>query len=97
MNDKEITMLVNSLVDKDEWEAVDCIRELQSRLEALEKDAARLHGEIMHIPAKQYGCSSDSTEMQLAYKIGHRDARHAAAELVDAMQSANNGGCDEVY
>lgn len=41
MKDREITMLVNSLVDRDEWDAVECIRSLQSRLESMEKDAAR--------------------------------------------------------
>lgn len=41
-----------------------------------------LHNEIMNIPAvkfeatpKQYG------EYDLVYKLGHRDARHAAAEM----------------
>lgn len=42
MNGKEIKMIENALIDRDEWEAVECIRYLQSRLESLEKDAARL-------------------------------------------------------
>lgn len=37
MNSKEIKFIENALVDRDEWEAVECIRYLQSRLESLEK------------------------------------------------------------
>jgi len=42
-----------------------------------------LHAEIMNLPCQ------DSPERlnrlsRIAYRIGHRDARHAAAELVDA-------------
>ena len=37
-----------------------------------------LHDEIMNLPSGQ-GTMSQSPDM--AYKIGHRDARHAAAEL----------------
>ena len=37
-----------------------------------------LHGQIMNLPAGQ-GTQSRSPDM--AYKLGHGDARHAAAEL----------------
>lgn len=36
-----------------------------------------LHGRIMNIPAKPY----DGTDAYTHYCRGHRDARHAAAEL----------------
>lgn len=35
-----------------------------------------LHNEIMNIPTKH-----DNRDGAIAYKTGHRDARHAAAEL----------------
>jgi hypothetical protein len=41
----------------------------------------RLHNEIMNLPSNVPE-SCKSHELTLAYKIGHRDARHAAAELV---------------
>ena len=38
-----------------------------------------LHGQIMNLPAKHtHGFHGDG---DLAYRTGHRDARHAAAEL----------------
>jgi len=40
--------------------------------------AMDLHGLIMNIPAAPGGLDGDYA---LAYKLGHRDARHAAAEL----------------
>ena len=53
-----------------------------------------LHGQIMNLPSGQ-GTMSQSPDM--AYKIGHRDARHAAAELalkadacVDALRVLND-------
>ena len=38
-----------------------------------------LHNEIMNLPAKPYPGYDDKQLM--AYKYGHKDARHAAAEL----------------
>lgn len=35
-----------------------------------------LHNEIMNLP-----CKHSDREHSIAYKTGHRDARHAAAEL----------------
>lgn len=35
-----------------------------------------LHNEIMNIP-----CKHANRELSIAYKTGHRDARHTAAEL----------------
>jgi len=41
-----------------------------------------LHGQIMNLPQTPGLPMVNATEAQLAaYKIGHRDARHAAAEL----------------
>jgi hypothetical protein len=44
----------------------------------------RLHQQIMNIPPKAQG--EFSSVEWAAYKAGHRDARHAAAELVAAPQ-----------
>lgn len=45
-----------------------------------------LHQQIMNIPSSPGLPMVNATEEQLAaYKIGHRDARHAAAELVSAQ------------
>ena len=38
-----------------------------------------LHGEIMNLPAKP--SISANASVDHAYRVGHRDARHAAAEL----------------
>jgi hypothetical protein len=40
-----------------------------------------LHGKIMNLPAGDPGLE---TRPERAYKLGHRDARHAAAELANA-------------
>lgn len=55
-----------------------------------------LHGRIMNLPQTPGLPMVNATEAQLlAYKIGHRDARHAAAELalkadaeLDALRAA---------
>lgn len=39
-----------------------------------------LHNDIMNIPANSE-VENYPSELRLAYKVGHRDARHAAAEL----------------
>jgi hypothetical protein len=44
--------------------------------------ANRLHQQIMNLP-----CPGNKTNETMGYKIGHRDARHAAAELVLAALS----------
>lgn len=40
-----------------------------------------LHNEIMNIPVQLPELGFEGIGPPLAYKIGHRDARHAAAEL----------------
>ena len=46
---------------------------------------SNLHNEIMNLQIKQYDeMTSPST---LSYKLGHRDARHSAAELSLKYQS----------
>lgn len=41
-----------------------------------------LHNEIMNIPAKEFEATPKHYgEYSLVYKLGHLDARHAAAEL----------------
>jgi hypothetical protein len=48
-----------------------------------------LHGQIMKLPQTPGLQMVNATEAQLlAYKIGHRDARHAAAELASEYQEA---------
>lgn len=55
----------------------------------LQAAAERLSQAIMNIPCKESGKASDY-DWDLAYAYGHRDARHAAAELVLA-QAADDG------
>lgn len=43
-----------------------------------------LHGQIMNLPQCDPGLEADP---QRAYKLGHRDARHAAAELALAADA----------
>lgn len=45
-----------------------------------------LHGEIINIPVNNHQYDSMRDRERLAYKIGHRDARHAAAELAIAYE-----------
>jgi hypothetical protein len=49
-----------------------------------------LHSAIMNIPVKQ-DCLEASGH-SLAYKLGHRDARHSAAELASEHLAATKGG-----
>ena len=39
-----------------------------------------LHGQIMNLQCKPANMDAEPNQ-KLAYKVGHRDARHAAAEL----------------
>ena len=47
------------------------------------------HGKIMNIPTRPDAAIEDQlqartdTDLVMAYKIGHRDARHAAAEIAN--------------
>lgn len=53
-----------------------------------------LHGDIMNIQIGGVGVSiatealTESGEVTLAYKLGHRDARHAAADMAIKHDSA---------
>jgi hypothetical protein len=49
-----------------------------------ERAASQLHAAIMNLPCKPY----DGSDHYNAYARGHRDARHAAAELVSARSVA---------
>ena len=58
------------------------ITQLYEQREALEKQIDGLHDQIMNLD--QQGVERNS---QIAYKTGHRDARHAAAELVAMIEA----------
>lgn len=45
----------------------------------------KLHSDIMNIPCNALHAASPNQEVQRAYKEGHRDSRHAAAELAASM------------
>lgn len=61
------------------------ITQLNEQREALEKQIDGLHDQIMNLPClDQPGVERNS---QIAYKTGHRDARHAAAELVAMIEA----------
>ena len=61
------------------------ITQLYEQREALEKQIDGLHDQIMNLQAlDQPGVERNS---QIAYKTGHRDARHAAAELVAMIEA----------
>lgn len=48
-----------------------------------------LHAAIMNLPnGKSFADFEESITQRIAYKAGHRDARHAAAELVSAALAA---------
>jgi len=49
-------------------------------------DAPSLHDQIMNLPCKPENMDSEPNQ-RLAYKVGHRDARHAAAELAQAQDA----------
>jgi len=44
-----------------------------------------LHGRIMNLPC-DVPDAAQNRAVRLAYKLGHKDARHAAAELVDELE-----------
>ena len=47
-----------------------------------------IHGEIMNLqPRHEKTLHSDDPHWILSYKIGHRDARHDAAELVTKLEA----------
>lgn len=53
--------------------------------EIMKKQIDGLHDQIMNLPClDQPGVKRNS---QIAYKTGHRDARHAAAELVAGIRA----------
>lgn len=46
-----------------------------------------LHGDIMNLPCDPSHSPVGGVNAELAYKYGHRDARHAAAELAAAHEA----------
>lgn len=70
----------------------ECRAKLLTALTGSDRPEVDLHGEIMNIPvddeafakavAESLTSSFSGTAFELAYKLGHRDARHAAAEIV---------------
>ena len=58
-----------------------------------ERERAELHQRIMNLRADKAGLQP--SPLRLAYRDGHRDARHAAAELVAALPVV--GDTDDYY
>ena len=59
--------------------------------EIMKKQLDGLHDKIMNLQAlDQPGVERNS---QIAYKTGHRDARHAAAELVAGIKAGKEEEC----
>lgn len=75
-DDKEILGMMESIID----EALKSRRPENTVTDITVSDVNKLHGDIMNIEAKP--SSTYDFEQTLAYKVGHRDARHIAAELV---------------
>lgn len=62
--------------------ALDGVLETIDELTATQgKCRNNLHMAIMNIPIEQSKCPTAGVNSMIAYKAGHRDARHAAAEL----------------
>ena len=55
-------------------------------IDTLRAQLAALHGKIMNIPYPE-----SNYPLNIEYRMGHRDARHAAAELCAAMAQAGKG------
>ncbi len=78
------------------WTKVDVIRAKQASkpqfgplAEVVKKSSADdLHGAIMNLQANTIACINAETEN--AYKAGHKEARHAAAELAVTMRDKSN-------
>ena len=64
-------------------------REALKENEIMKKQIDGLHGQIMNLPlAPEFAASyKGAGYLELAYKEGHRDARHAAAELVVGIKA----------
>jgi len=57
----------------------------------------KLHGEIMNIRCAVPDSDGKPCDFALAYKLGHRDARHAAAELFTTSAALSQpAAADEV-
>jgi hypothetical protein len=69
------TVLTTLVAERDELEA-------QNR--ALREALNGLHGAIMNVPNKPKGYGERPEEWRRGYGFGHKDARHAAAELAAA-------------
>lgn len=63
-------------------------REVLATQSAKQGAHADLHNAIMNIPCKRADSEFMNAEHRMLYKNGHRDARHAAAELATATQVA---------
>jgi len=62
---------------------------MREEIGQLKVQLAGLHGAIMNLPLVVEFVDTDSTVGQ-AYRLGHRDARHASAELCAAAHGVNN-------
>jgi len=51
------------------------------------REAASLHDQIMNLACNPENMDSEPNQ-RLAYKVGHRDARHAAAEIAASQAAA---------
>lgn len=58
--------------------------------EGLREDDDALFAAIMNLPPADGWKDDRSRYEQTAYKVGHRDARHAAAELAQAASAARS-------
>lgn len=89
--------LMNSLPDRRDWFNPDAEKVLREALAAPAKPQSDLHSAIVNLPCKPPAADPESLDdgETYAYQIGHRDARHAAAELVAAAHSEPVGVVDE--
>lgn len=53
------------------------------------RERADYHGRVMNLTGDYYNSLAeyDNPELRTAYKMGHRDARHAAAEVVGDLEA----------
>jgi hypothetical protein len=79
-----------------EAHAAECLRRIRAALAAggAQQAPTDLHAAIMNLPMPSQPAKLESAHW---YEIGHRDARHAAAELVTAAPSALLAGVESMH
>jgi len=79
--------LLKAKIDHYIKESFENLAELENENTQLKAQLAALHGAIMNLPVTSTALNKNNPIWSSGYTLGHRDARHAAAELCAAASS----------